>query len=100
MRHGAKVKLCSKAGCTNQSRKGGVCIRHGARKKRCSFEECTNQAQTGGLCLRHGGKRKLCCIEGCTNQSQVGECVEDIRQRLDKEESAGAGDMFFLAQDV
>ena len=32
MRHGAKVnpKLCSSAGCTNQSKRGGVCVRHGA----------------------------------------------------------------------
>ena len=32
MRHGAKVtvKLCSSEGCTNNAKKGGVCIRHGA----------------------------------------------------------------------
>ena len=54
--------LCCIVGCTNQSRKGGVCIRHGAKKKRCSFEESsiTNQAQTGAVCLRYGAKGKLC----------------------------------------
>jgi hypothetical protein len=62
MKHGAKVPLCCKVGCTNQSRKGGVCIWHGAKKKRCSFEECsiTNQAQTGAVCLRYVVKGKLC----------------------------------------
>ena len=30
MRHGAKRKQCSSEGCTNQAKKGGVCIRHGA----------------------------------------------------------------------
>ena len=32
IRHGAKVKLCSFEGCTNQVVKIGVCIRHGAKK--------------------------------------------------------------------
>jgi hypothetical protein len=44
MKHGAKVKLCSFNGCTNQARPGGVCIRHGAKKKRCSREGCQNQS--------------------------------------------------------
>ena len=30
MRHGAKVKLCSINGCTNQSKRSGLCKRHGA----------------------------------------------------------------------
>jgi hypothetical protein len=30
MKHGAKKKLCSVEGCTNQVRGGGVCRRHGA----------------------------------------------------------------------
>ena len=30
MRHGAKVKLCSSEGCTNQSVRRGLCCRHGA----------------------------------------------------------------------
>jgi hypothetical protein len=34
MRHGAKVKLCSIEGCTNQAQKGGVCVKHGAKKER------------------------------------------------------------------
>ena len=29
-RHGAKVKLCSSEGCTNQAKQKGVCKRHGA----------------------------------------------------------------------
>ena len=28
--HGAKKKLCSSEGCTNQAKRGGVCKRHGA----------------------------------------------------------------------
>ena len=39
MRHGAKVKLCSSEGCTNQAVRGGVCFRHGA--KRASNDEST-----------------------------------------------------------
>ncbi len=30
LKHGAKVKRCSVEGCTNHSKKGGVCKRHGA----------------------------------------------------------------------
>ena len=30
MKHGAKVIRCSVEGCTNQSKRGGVCIKHGA----------------------------------------------------------------------
>ncbi len=30
MKHGAKLKRCSSAGCTNQAQRGGVCRRHGA----------------------------------------------------------------------
>ena len=30
MKHGAKVKRCSVEGCTNHSKRGGVCYRHGA----------------------------------------------------------------------
>ena len=41
MKHGAKVKvkLCSIEGCTNQAKKGGVCMKHGAKAKICSSEE-------------------------------------------------------------
>ena len=57
MRHGAKTKQCSSAGCTNQARKGGVCVKHGAKVKRCSSEGCSNQAVRGGVCIRHGAYR-------------------------------------------
>ena len=30
MRHGAKKKLCNSEGCTNQAKKGGVCMKHGS----------------------------------------------------------------------
>jgi len=71
MKHGAKVKLCSSDGCTNISRKGGVCMRHGAKvtHKRCSAEGCTNQVQRGGVCKKHGAKLKLGSKEGCTNKA-------------------------------
>ena len=54
VKHGAKVKLCSSEGCTNQVIKGGVCIRHGAKVKRCIVEGCTNQSLRKGLSYRHG----------------------------------------------
>ena len=57
MKHGAKVKRCSREGCTNQVIKGGVCVKHGAKKKRCSSEGCTNKAVKGGVCRRHGAYR-------------------------------------------
>jgi hypothetical protein len=50
--------LCSVEGCTNHSKRGGVCIKHGAKKKRCSTEGCTNQVIKGGVCKRHGAKVK------------------------------------------
>ncbi len=30
MKHGEKFKRCSSDGCSNYSKKGGVCIKHGA----------------------------------------------------------------------
>ena len=64
---------CSADGCTNQSRKGGVCVRHGAKLKLCSSEACTYLAREGGVCIRHGTKnRKICCHEGCTKKAQQG----------------------------
>ena len=72
IKQGAKVKICSSEGCTNLSRKGGVCVKHGAAwiKKICSSEGCTNIAQKGGVCIRHGAKKKIkrCSSDGCTNQ--------------------------------
>ena len=56
MKHGAKFKRCSREGCTNQARKGGVCVRHGAKVKQCSNEGCANIAVKGGVCWRHGAK--------------------------------------------
>ena len=70
--HGAKVKRCSKGGCTNRAVKGGVCIKHGAKVKRCSSQGCQNQAQKGGVCIKHGAKVKRCSSQGCQNQAQKG----------------------------
>jgi hypothetical protein len=44
-------------GCTNQAKKGGVCITHGAKKKQYIFEGCNTQSQRGGVCTRH-------CLKG------------------------------------
>ena len=41
MRHGAKVKLFSSEGCTNQVYSGGVCWRHGANRNRNPNVEST-----------------------------------------------------------
>ena len=68
--------LCRfEGGCTNQARKGGVCVTHGANVKRCSFEGgCTNQAVKDGLCITHG---KRCNFKGgCTNQAIKGGVCE------------------------
>ena len=68
MRHGAKWYACSHEGCTNQAKKGGVCMRHGANKekKKCNQEGCTNYAKKGGVCIRHGAtiSRSTCSHEG------------------------------------
>ena len=62
-------KACSREGCTNKAREGGVCCRHGAKKKICSHEGCTNRVQKWGVCIRHGAilKKRICRHEGCTN---------------------------------
>ena len=67
-RHGAKRKLCSKVGCTNQSVEGGVCIRHGAKKKQCRSEGCANLSKKRGVCIRHGATKRrktICSSERC-----------------------------------
>ena len=41
MRHGSKSKVSltmQQEICTNQAKKGGVCVSHGAEVKRCSSE--------------------------------------------------------------
>ena len=63
MKHGAKVKRCASEGCTNLSRKGGVCIKHEAKETRCSSDGCTNRAVKGGVCVKHGAKLKRCSSE-------------------------------------
>jgi hypothetical protein len=40
---GAQMKLSREA-----------CVRHGAKKKLCNSEGCTNQAKKGGVCMKHG----------------------------------------------
>ena len=76
VRHGAKLKLCSSEGCTNQAKTGGVCRRHGAKRKQCGSEGCTNIALKSGLCTKHGATVKRCSSEGCDNKVvQGGVCV-------------------------
>ena len=92
MRHGAKTKVCSSEGCTNQAQVGGVCRRHGAKVKLCRIEGCTNKAQVGGVCIRHGAKVKLCRIEGCTNQAKrEGVCIRHGANLASNDESTAFG---------
>jgi len=65
MKHGAKVKLCSKEGCSNNALKGGMCWSHGGKPK-CSASKCTNFALIGGVCWSHGAKPK-CSDPECNN---------------------------------
>jgi len=37
--------------------------------ERCMHEGCTNQARRGGVCIRHGAKQTLCSDDGCTNRA-------------------------------
>jgi len=62
----AKVKICIKEGCTNTVVEG-VCRRNCAKVKLCSTEGCTSQAWNGGVCYRHGDKGITCRNDGCTN---------------------------------
>mmetsp|Transcript_18779 Transcript_18779/g.34898 ORF Transcript_18779/g.34898 Transcript_18779/m.34898 type:complete len:310 (+) Transcript_18779:262-1191(+) len=66
--------LCSKAGCTNYVRQGGLCSRHGAftTRKICTHEGCSKFAKKGGVCVTHGAKVKRCHNEGCNNQAVEG----------------------------
>ena len=34
-----------------------MCVTHGAKVKRCSIDGCTNQVKKGGVCIRHGANR-------------------------------------------
>jgi hypothetical protein len=79
VKHGATYtqKKCSSRGCANLARNGGVCIKHGAKRKRRNSEACTNLAKKGGVCIKHSAKVKRCSREGCTNQCQKrGVCVK------------------------
>ena len=75
MRHGAKVKLCSTDGCTNQVVRGGVCIQHGAIK-RCSKEVCA-----AGMGLRLGSKHAA--VKDVQTKLRKEECVLSMEQRRD-----------------
>ena len=68
--------------CTNQAKKGGLCVACGATRQRCKGftkdeRPCPNQAKNGGLCNGCGAPRPLCqgVIEGggrCPNFVQRG----------------------------
>ena len=34
-----------------------LCVRHGAKRKLCSVEGCSNYSKRGGVCNRHGAYR-------------------------------------------
>ena len=76
IRHGGKVKLCSSEGCTNHSKKGGVCMRHGAKFKQCVTEGCTNGAINGGVCVIDMGQK--------SNAAEA----KDVEAMLKREECA------------
>mmetsp|Transcript_6991 Transcript_6991/g.10184 ORF Transcript_6991/g.10184 Transcript_6991/m.10184 type:complete len:226 (+) Transcript_6991:117-794(+) len=74
MRHGAKGKKCSEAGCLNMAINESVCIRHGAvsRKGKCAQEGCTNLEYLNGVCQRHGAKVYYCTQNDCSNKAIIG----------------------------
>ncbi len=43
------AKICAANGCTNLTKKGGVCVKHGATytQKKCSSRGCANLARNG-----------------------------------------------------
>ncbi len=43
-------KVCSSEGCATHAQNGGVCRRHGAKVKLYSSEGCTNQIICEGVC--------------------------------------------------
>ncbi len=49
---GQRIEAMQRVGCTNHAKNGGVCIRHGAKVKLCSKEGCAK----GGVCKKHGVK--------------------------------------------
>jgi len=85
VRHGAQVILCSSEGCTNKALQGGVCMKHGAKVQRCSRKGCDNFAKQGGVCIKHGAKvapRKRCTVEDCDNiAKQGGVCMKHGAKR-------------------
>ena len=59
------TKSCKVDGCTNQSKKNGLCVRHGAKPK-CMTEGCMTNAQDvkSGLCYKHGGGVRKVMFDG------------------------------------
>lgn len=52
-------KLCCREGCTNHAKRvGGVCFTH----KMCSHEGCTYQAMKAGVCVAHGARWETLCF--------------------------------------
>jgi len=74
IRHGAesKTKKCAQEGCTNLAHRSGVCQRHGAKATKCREEGCSNNAVKGGICVRHGAQLTKCRVEGCSNNAHKG----------------------------
>jgi len=82
---GARVKrkLCSSSdGCTNQVRKGGVCVRHGAKRKRWSNDGCTNSAEIRGACM---GQRDMIESEDARNMDHHLKVKVTRRREIDEE---------------
>ena len=86
--------------------KEGVCMRHGAKVKLCSIEGCTNQAQKGGVCegaqtreevhidmnaLPTDARIKLNEEECASNMEQRSNdaALKDAQMELRREEYAG-----------
>ena len=66
---------CSAVGCSNVSKKKGVCRKHGGADK-CNISGCSTNAVARGVCIKHGANG-LCSAQGCTtNANRRGVCVK------------------------
>ena len=74
---GRSRRMCTHPGCTSHSYNGGIgpCVKHGAKVKTCSVAGCNNNKKRGGVCCKHGAKLPLCQHDGCEEfAKQGGRC--------------------------
>ena len=83
MKHGAKVKRCSREGCTNKAVKGGVCKKHGV-----AMMDVQNELKMEECVLRTEQRSNYAAVKDVRSKPKKKECVLRTEQRSHPKDAA------------